>query len=246
MLKAALTYKGKGSFIADGGFHHQIVSDAHFTPLLTLSSLPPPHHKYTSSVSKTRAIYASSDSDSKTEYHICVMKDHAFADRVWSRLLNKTSSGVAAAIEKFIQREPGVEAALGLTHRIRLLRYQDGDRFDPHFDRIVTDEQAGQESLITVLIYLNDGDGKDFAGGETVFLDSQDPIGNDKSKVAVVPKAGRVVLFEHGLYHAGAPLKNGEGGLEGNDENNGNDPIPQRKYIIRTDVMFPIRPAWAR
>lgn len=109
----------------------------------------------------------------------------------------------ATDIAKFVEREPGCQGPLGLTHRLRLLRYEADDRFDPHYDRVVPDDKGESESLITVLLYLNDGGGVEFEGGETLFLDATDP---QKSPVPVVPKTGRVVLFEDGLYHCGSPL----------------------------------------
>ena len=75
------------------------------------------------------------------------------------------------------------------------------------------------KSLITVLVYLNDGDGVDFVVGETLYLDYSTSTsagavskiydsapkygkytGNASTCVTkVVPKRGRVVLFEHDL-----------------------------------------------
>lgn len=132
----------------------------------------------------------------------------------------------------------------GLNPRMRILKYdaQDNDRFDAHFDAttFVPNNKNGstgagtssstckqRQSLITVLLYLNNGGGIDFEGGETLYLDSDDTVLvprkerlEGKEAVKVVPKAGNVVVFEHDLFHSGAPLVRGT------------------KYIMRTDILF--------
>mmetsp|Transcript_7956 Transcript_7956/g.11354 ORF Transcript_7956/g.11354 Transcript_7956/m.11354 type:complete len:452 (-) Transcript_7956:29-1384(-) len=119
----------------------------------------------------------------------------------------------------------------GLNPRMRILKYdaKDDDRFEPHFDAttfrecVVNNEQ--QKSLITVLVYLNSGNGEEFDGGETFFLDQYNKITsttNDSNKKFVTPEVGRILLFEHDLYHYGSPLIHGT------------------KYVMRTDVMFDV------
>lgn len=130
----------------------------------------------------------------------------------------------------------------GLNPRMRVLRYdaEDNDRFEAHFDATTFVPGARKEkddarecserrqSLITVLVYLNDGGGREFEGGETVYLDYHNsassmakPTHYDENDVAkVVPEVGRIVLFEHDLFHSGAPLEWGT------------------KFIMRTDVLF--------
>jgi len=108
---------------------------------------------------------------------------------------------------------------IGLNPRLRVLRYDapDEDVFEPHFD--ATTRVNDSTSLLTVLIYLNDGGGKDFDGGETCFLDSKSMKLNEASTI-VTPSTGDVVVFEHDLFHSSATLKFGT------------------KYILRTDVLF--------
>jgi predicted 2-oxoglutarate/Fe(II)-dependent dioxygenase YbiX len=115
----------------------------------------------------------------------------------------------------------------GLNPRMRILKYdaKDNDRFEAHFDATtyVSGKSQRRKSLITMLLYLNDGDGEDFEGGETLYLDYHDYAAgkpNYENAVKVVPKAGRVAIFEHDLYHSGAPLGRGT------------------KYIMRTDILF--------
>lgn len=112
---------------------------------------------------------------------------------------------------------------IGLNPRLRVLRYDalDNDVFNPHFDattRVTSkDSSSTSTSLLTVLIYLNDGGGQDFDGGETYYLDSTNV---HSEPTIVVPSAGTAVVFEHDLYHSSVPLKFGT------------------KYVLRTDVLF--------
>ncbi|KAL7467652.1 hypothetical protein ACHAXS_007894 [Conticribra weissflogii] len=116
---------------------------------------------------------------------------------------------------------------LGLNPRLRVLRYDasDNDIFEPHFDattRVTTDvngDQCDMTSLLTVLVYLNDGGGKNFNGGETFYLDSVSPKHRD-GEISIVPSCGKAVVFEHDLYHTSVPLGFGT------------------KYVLRTDVLF--------
>jgi hypothetical protein len=63
-------------------------------------------------------------------------------------------------------------------------------------------------------------DVKEEYGGATAFIkDTYNRIYQDYS---VIPKVGRVLLFEHNIEHEGSILKNG------------------LKYCIRTDVMYSI------
>ena len=65
-----------------------------------------------------------------------------------------------------------------------------------------------------MLLYLNDAD--NFEGGATLFEDTTEA----KRFAAVAPARGRVVLFEHDLWHSGAPVTAGT------------------KLVLRTDVLF--------
>lgn len=98
------------------------------------------------------------------------------------------------------------EEIVAVNRRLRVLHYsQPGECFPGHVDYSV--EDGDRRSLVTVLIYLNDG----FDGGETIFYD----------EVKITPKRGSALLFDHDLWHCGAPLIRGD------------------KFILRTDLMFP-------
>lgn len=65
-------------------------------------------------------------------------------------------------------------------------------------------------TLHTVLAYFNDG----FTGGETAFQEQLEAV--------VVPKAGRVAIFQHKLRHEGRPILAGV------------------KYAMRSDVIYEV------
>jgi len=103
----------------------------------------------------------------------------------------------------------------GLNERLSLLRflkYSDGQYFKPYMDGQYRRPDGSEASYITVQLYLNGG----FKGGETTFLSSK----SSDEDVAVVPKAGRVLLFQHDILHEGSTLISGT------------------KYAMRTDVMY--------
>ena len=138
-------------------------------------------------------------------------------ERMWQSL----RACIMPQIQSFIDRT-NCGKPLGLNPKLRVLRYDssDNDRFEPHFDA-TTMVGSNQKSLLTVLLYLNDGDGQEFEGGETLFLDKHVASTTPDDHVTkVTPSAGSVVIFEHDLFHSGAKLLWGT------------------KYVLRTDVLF--------
>jgi prolyl 4-hydroxylase len=94
----------------------------------------------------------------------------------------------------------------GVNERFRCYRYEPGQRFAPHYDgAFVRDER--ERSHLTFMIYLNEG----FGGGATAFHDNE---------LAVVPRTGLALLFQHFQLHEGCAVTSGV------------------KYVLRTDVMF--------
>jgi prolyl 4-hydroxylase len=95
----------------------------------------------------------------------------------------------------------------GLNDLLRFYRYKPGQQFPPHMDHWYrpTDRQI---SLHTVLVYFNDG----FEGGATVF--------QEQIEATVLPKAGRVAIFQHKVRHEGKQLIRGT------------------KYALRTDTLY--------
>ncbi len=104
-------------------------------------------------------------------------------------------------------------APVGLNERIRLYRYDPGQKFDWHRDGYY-DAGNGQRSVLTFMVYLNEG----FEGGGTSFSGDgfTAPHPDDR---CIVPKAGMALLFRHPLVHRGDTVISG------------------RKYVLRSDVM---------
>ena len=148
------------------------------------------------------------------KHKLSVFEHPETTQKLWRRLETIIQPHISTFIKSTHCGKP-----IGLNPRLRVLRYDADadDIFEPHFD--ATTRVNESTSLLTVLIYLNDGGGKDFDGGETCFLDSKSMKANETSTM-VTPSAGDVVVFEHDLFHSSVPLKFGT------------------KYILRTDVLF--------
>jgi predicted 2-oxoglutarate/Fe(II)-dependent dioxygenase YbiX len=102
---------------------------------------------------------------------------------------------------------------VGPASHLRVYRYVPGDYFKTHRDGKF--RQGGLLTRVTVLAYLNDAD-----GGETVLM----PEGPEQPEkfVAVTPRAGDVLLFQHELWHEGRPVQAGN------------------KFVLRTDLFYQI------
>jgi hypothetical protein len=111
-------------------------------------------------------------------------------------------------------------AVAGFNERLRFLRYSPGDYFDQHYDGCYVRPDGSQRSFLTVMLYLNDG-GEEMVGGHTTFLNvkkGKGPLG----PVSVMPKPGRVLIFQHDIMHEGSLVSSGH------------------KYSMRTDIMYHI------
>eukprot|EP00299_Pterocystis_sp_00344_P014288 c7070_g1_i2.p1 GENE.c7070_g1_i2~~c7070_g1_i2.p1 ORF type:complete len:240 (+),score=32.47 c7070_g1_i2:84-803(+) len=119
-------------------------------------------------------------------------------------------------VSPFIPKQFSNQHVVGLNERLRILRYDQSQVFRPHFDgRYVRameagHERVGEQSFVTVMVYLNEG----CEGGQTRFIFDRNTV------VDVVPKIGKVLLFQHDMLHEGSEVKGG------------------RKYAMRTDVMY--------
>jgi predicted 2-oxoglutarate/Fe(II)-dependent dioxygenase YbiX len=96
--------------------------------------------------------------------------------------------------------------ATGANERFRCYRYDPGQRFAPHFDGAFV-RNKHERSELTLMVYLNEG----FEGGATAFHDFD---------VAVVPRTGMALVFQHHLLHEGCVVRSGV------------------KYVLRSDVMY--------
>ncbi|CAB4376132.1 unnamed protein product [Rhizophagus irregularis] len=98
-----------------------------------------------------------------------------------------------------------------LNERLRFLKYKKGEFFKNHQDGMYRRDDGSETSFVTLQLYLNEG----YQGGETTFLNNSLNV-----RIPVVPKPGRVLIFEHQLLHEGSKLIDGI------------------KYVIRTDIMY--------
>ena len=115
---------------------------------------------------------------------------------------------------------PNGEAAIGLNERFRFYRYAPGQQFTRHSDqaldlppRVVDGLSLPMgRSLTTFLLYLGD----DCKGGETAFYTN-----SGWEIVRVRPETGMALCFTHEIRHEGCLVTAG------------------RKYVLRSDIMYP-------
>ena len=142
-------------------------------------------------------------------------------------------------IKDFIPETWNGQPIVGLNERLRFLRYNTGEYFKPHEDNDYARPDDSERSFITIQLYLSSG----FEGGNTIFLSNKNcltkknsrkencmlccikPVSlvwkkNDKQNVGVVPRPGRILVFQHDIMHEGTVLRKGT------------------KYTMRTDIMY--------
>ncbi len=95
----------------------------------------------------------------------------------------------------------------GVNERMRYFRYKPGTWFKPHSDGTFERDET-ERSLYTLIVYLND----DFDGGRTIFAVTPE--------VAVTPREGTALLFQHPIVHEGEEVSAGT------------------KYALRTELMY--------
>ncbi|TDZ71634.1 hypothetical protein CTRI78_v001979 [Colletotrichum trifolii] len=155
-----------------------------------------------------------------------IWDEQTVADRLWERCA--LAPGLREELADM--KKQGRKGPVGwkferFNKRLRFLKYQEGQFFRPHCDGEYT-EKTDDDSVLrthyTVHLYLNDSvaevgeDKADLVGGATSFLSS-----DEKRKVDVNPKAGRVLIFQHTmLYHSG------------------DDVLAGTKYTMRTDILY--------
>jgi predicted 2-oxoglutarate/Fe(II)-dependent dioxygenase YbiX len=134
-----------------------------------------------------------------------ILDDPEFVAILWKR------------ISHLLPRKFNAHQVVGPNERLRFLRYDPGDYFRPHEDGSYFRPDGTEASFITLQMYLNQG----FKGGETTFFSTDYYECPEKARrLAIVPRTGSILVFEHWLLHEGSLLNEG------------------RKYSLRTDVMF--------
>ncbi|QWT19357.1 2OG-Fe(II) oxygenase [Bacillus sp. NP157] len=104
----------------------------------------------------------------------------------------------------------------GINERLRLCRYRPGQQFRIHQDG-VHHRGHGCRSMLTFMVYLTDGDA--FEGGDTLFYAAGPSNGQDVV-ARLRPRIGSLILFDHGIWHAGEALTRGV------------------KHVLRSDLLF--------
>ena len=118
-------------------------------------------------------------------------------------------------IKDFIPDTWNSYPVVGLNERLRFLKYDGGEYFKAHMDGTYARPDGSERSYLTIQLYLNEG----FTGGNTTFLSNH----SDKEDKGVVPKPGRILVFQHDILHEGSVLVRGT------------------KYTMRTDIMYKIK-----
>jgi len=139
----------------------------------------------------------------------CIVDDADRAADIWSRVCGFIPEVRNPAKIPFSDIKP-----IEVNERLRFLKYDPGEFFAPHYDGAYTRRtggSAGDTSMITLQVYLNEG----FEGGSTRFFEDRSDYFYD-----VVPKTGSVLLFDHPMLHSGESVIRG------------------RKYALRSDIMF--------
>ncbi|MCB9740112.1 MAG: 2OG-Fe(II) oxygenase [Deltaproteobacteria bacterium] len=138
-----------------------------------------------------------------------LVQDDAATAKAWSARL----AGVAPAR---LDADDGAWVLAGVNARIRTCRYLPGQQFRLHRDGV---HHRGPDlrSRLTLLVYLDDGDA--FGGGDTVFY-AGGPATVPRELARVRPRRGRLLIFDHALWHAGAVVEHGV------------------KRVVRSDVLY--------
>jgi len=129
----------------------------------------------------------------------------------------KIADEIFEKIKEYVPKTWNKWKLCGLNERLSFLKYKKGEYFRPHFDGTYVRPGKTEKSVITVQLYLNTVDIENDTenNGSTRFLSQE-----NNSSIDVLPKVGRILLFEHELLHEGVPLEIGY------------------KYCMRTDVMY--------
>lgn len=136
---------------------------------------------------------------------------------------------------------------IGFNERLRFYRYEPGQYFRPHLDGAWHPPDGKSFSLYSVLIYLNQpgqpasrttgtSDATSTASAPTPPQRVADPAAREDFEggatrllqhgVDVQPETGMALFFTHRQLHSGAEVTSG------------------RKYVLRTDLMFPKEGWW--
>ncbi|CAE7038427.1 unnamed protein product [Symbiodinium natans] len=140
--------------------------------------------------------------------------DPVLADKLWSRVCHLVPSFKGLG-------------AVGLNQHMRFLKYGKGHFFAPHQDG--ENRHGAARSLLSALLYLSGVDSNE-SGGGTRFISPECPEVARTGRcdracdhcVDAPVAAGCLLVFAQSLVHAGT------------------EPMSSDKFVIRTDVMYPV------
>jgi len=162
-----------------------------------------------------RCGFASAAADYPSSYRDnerIVADDPVLAGRLFLRLTHCASQapGLGAMLHEEGWR------MVGVNERLRFCRYRPGTQFRAHQDGV--HHRQSTQSRLTFMVYLNDDA---FSGGETLFFAGRAAAmsGRDAT-LCLRPRQGSLIVFDHGLWHAGARVDSGQ------------------KYVMRSDLMY--------
>jgi len=145
-----------------------------------------------------------------------VLEDPQLADSLLTRLKDVFGDGLDRMLPTTVRNDWQLQ---GINELLRLCKYRTGQQFSIHQDGV---HHRGPRcrSMLTFMVYLTDGD--EFEGGDTLFYGAgPSQGGSDRHVIARVrPKAGSLILFDHGIWHAGEAVTLGT------------------KYVLRSDLLF--------
>ncbi|MGO4701297.1 2OG-Fe(II) oxygenase [Dyella sp. 2RAB6] len=145
-----------------------------------------------------------------------VLDDQGLAGSLQRRLADVFEHGPESLLDPRLRNEWRLQ---GINERLRLCRYRPGQQFHIHQDGV---HHRGPDcrSMLTFMVYLTDGD--EFEGGDTLFYGAGPAQGEDERNVIarIRPRAGSLILFDHGVWHAGETVTRGT------------------KYVLRSDLIF--------
>ncbi|XP_066936902.1 uncharacterized protein [Clytia hemisphaerica] len=101
---------------------------------------------------------------------------------------------------------------ISINERLRFLRYQKGGYFKPHHDGCYVRPDGNEQSFVTFFLFLNE----ECDGGASTFVSLKDL----SVTYPCEPKTGRLILFQHNIFHEGSLVKGGH------------------KYALRSDFMY--------
>ena len=151
-----------------------------------------------------------------------LLRSPELADAIFQRLLLHFQRDDIVNKMPMCFGQDGVWVPHSCNDCVKVSRYQKGGYFVDHRDGpwIPCESFA---SIYTVVLYLND----DFSGGHTHFVTHQElkseikkPATVTRTTMAVPPKKGALLVFEHDILH------------------NGQEVTAGTKYILRTEVIF--------